>query len=352
MLTKKKALQYLATFIAIWMFLLILITYLFDPFHLYHEPYFGLKPVLYERETQVPGSIRTFSYDSVLLGTSMIENCDTDFLNETFDCNTLKITKGSGSIADLQYYLEMAHGEQNLKNVFWGIDWGSCFVSTEVTVVSEYSPSYLFTDTILDDFTYFFNKDILLKKIPLMIAYSLADQYTGGQAYYWADDKDFGTSYAMRAYEKPAQAASSSLSETHIGLVQDNIDIMVQEITSHPDTNYYLMFPPYSLLMWDNVYTSGNEDLYFYMLNEVLDALVPLENAKVYFFQADREIVCNLNLYMDMVHYTPDINQLMLTSLTNDKYLVTEENLEAVKQDMKETYEHIISEEIYKYYAR
>ena len=358
MLEKRKALKYLIIFILVQMLALVLIVYLFDPFYQYHTPYFGLKTVLFERETQVPGSIRTFSYDSILLGSSVVENCDTEYLDTQLNCQTLKLVKGSGSTADLLYYLESAHAQQNLKYVFWGIDWHALTTSTEITVESEYSPSYLFTGTMLDDFTYVFNKDVLFKKIPLTLAYSLTDTNTGGHAYDWCDDKEFSAAKAMQDYEKPTVAAPAQDFTTSIPLIQENIALIVKEIESHPDTEYFIFFPPYSLLMWDNVYTSGEGEKYFYMLDEIMNALLPLKNVKVYYFQADTDIICNLDNYMDKMHYTPAINQLMLESIVldnltgNNKYRVTADNVKEVKQNMSEAYEYIITEGIYQYYQK
>ncbi|MBQ7782132.1 MAG: hypothetical protein IJ405_08935 [Lachnospiraceae bacterium] len=358
MLEKKKALKYLTIFIAIQMLALILIVYLFDPFYQYHEPYFGLKTVLFDRETQVAGSIRTLPYDSVLLGTSMMENCDSSYLDAQFNCQTLKVIKGSGSNTDLLYYLEQAHTQQDLQYVFWGLDWHALTSSTEVTVVSEYSPAYLFTANPLDDFTYHFNKDVLFKKIPLFLAYSFADINTDGHGYDWSDGKEFGAAKAMQDYNKPTEVLPAQDYTADIPLIQENISLIVEEIKSHPDTEYYILFPPYSLMMWDNVYTSGNGDKYFYMLDEIMDALLPLENAKVYYFQADRDIVCNLDNYMDKMHYTPAINQLMLESIASDNltgyspYRVTTDNVDEIKQNMLETYEYIITEGIYEYYEK
>lgn len=363
MLEKKKALKYLVIFILIQMLALVLIVTLFDPFYQYHKPLPGLQTVLFERETQIPGSIQTLDYNSVLLGTSVVENCDSFYLDSQFNCKTLKIVKGSGSNADLLHYLDMAHAKQDLQYVFWGIDWHMLTSSTEVTVVNEYSPSYLFTENPLDDFTYHFNKDVIFKKIPLMVAYSFTDINAGGAAYDWSDDKEFSAAKAMQDYEKPAEVAPAQDYSADIPLIQENIAMIVQEIESHPNTEYYIFFPPYSLLMWDNVYTNGQGDKYFYMLDEIMDALLPLENAKVYYFQADKEIVCNLDNYMDKMHYSPAINQLMLESIVAGNatdanlasatpYLVTEENVEDVKQDMLETYEYIITEGIYQYYEQ
>lgn len=381
MLEKKKALKYLFIFILLQMLTLVLVVTLFDPFYQYHKPLFGLKTVLFERETQVPGSILTLDYNSVLLGSSVVENCNSAYLDAQFDCQTLKIVKGSGSNADLLYYLDMAHTEQDLKYVFWGLDWHMLTSPTIVTVESEYTPSYLFTENPLDDFTYHFNKDVIFKKIPLMIAYSFADINTGGYAYDWSDGKDFSAAKAMQDYVKPDIITPTQDYTADIPLIQENIAMIVQEIEAHPQTQYYILFPPYSLLMWDNVYTSGQGDKYFYMLDEIMDALLPLENASVYYFQADRDIVCNLDNYMDKMHYSPAINQLMLDCIVADyqtcgdaniqnhpadiisetdkspaplwqAYKVTEDNAENIKQNMLETYEYIIKEGIYQYYEQ
>lgn len=358
MLKKKQALKYLFLIIAVQLFTILLIVYLFDPFYQYHTPYFGLKTVLYDRETQVPGSIRTFSYDSVLLGTSVMENCDSTYLDQHFSCHTLKVIKASGSNTDLLYYLALARDNRDLKYVFWGLDWHALTSSTELTVVSAYTPSYLFTASPLDDFSYFYNKDVLFKKLPLSLAYSFADMYTDGHAYDWSEGKEFGAAAAMRDYEKPAEALPVQDYTEDIPLILENIEMITDEIKNHPETEYYILFPPYSLLMWDNVYVNGEEDKYFYMLDEVLSAILPLENARIYYFQADRDIVCNLDHYMDKMHYSPAINQIMLENLVSDRfsgispYRVTLDNLEEIKQDMKDTYTYIITEGIYRYYER
>ncbi len=76
------------------------------------------------------------------------------------------------------------------------------------------------------------------------------------------------------------------------------------------------------------------------------------ENVKVYFFMAEKDIVCNLDNYMDMIHYTPGINQFMLEQLGLQKYLVNAENQDAVLQEMRQVYEEMIEEHIYQYYSR
>ena len=332
------------------MLLIALFIWCFDPFYQYHGPLFGLKQVLFDRENQVIGSIRNLEYDSVLLGSSEAENFDSSFLDETYGCHTLKVIRASGSTADLLYYLGKAHEKQQLDHVFWCMDLFSLTAPTEITVCSQYSPGYLFTETILDDFSYLFNKDILMKKVPLMLAYGAADINTNGHAYDWSDDKDFSAAGAMRAYDKPDTVSENVPVEQYRDAVSKNLELVREELSAHPDTKYTVFFPPYSLLWWDSNYVNGTGEEYIYVLEQILPVLLSYPNVSVYYFGADREIVCNLDNYMDQVHYSPAISQYMLDCMAEDVYRVTEKNLDTVIKEMKETYQYIIEEEIYQYY--
>lgn len=350
--TKKKALKALAVVIAAELFLLAAVVFVLDPFYLYHGPWLGLQQTLFDRDTQMAGSIRNLSYDSVLLGSSMVENCDSTYLDAEYDCHTLKIVKGSGSVADLLYYLKMAHSEKELTYVFWGLDLSALEAPNEVTLPDIYSPSYLFTRTILDDIPYLFNKDVLLKKIPLMLAYSYTGINTGGQAYDWSDDKIFSAEKAMEAYRKPDEPLPPHSIADKIPIIDENIRMVLEEVTTHPETNYRIFFPPYSMMMWDDRYTSGTAEEYFYILEQVLPLLLTCENVEVYYFQSDIDIICNLDNYMDKNHYSPLINQYMLECIAVGEYRVTEENVDEVLSSMRDTYEYIITEGIYRYYER
>ena len=88
------------------------------------------------------------------------------------------------------------------------------------------------------------------------------------------------------------------------------------------------------------------------MVEQILTGLVDCENVMVYYYQAEQDIICNLDYYMDMVHYSPEINQYMLESIAADKGRVTTENLTEVLTHLRETYEYIITEGIYQYYEK
>lgn len=344
---KKKALKYLGIFIALELAIVILVVYLFDPFYQYHGPWFGLQQVLYDRDNQMMGSIRNLSYDSVLLGSSVAENFDSTTIDAIYDCHTLKIIRASGSVADLLYYLKVAQERQQLKEVFWCMDIFALTASGEVTLYAEDIPRYLHTSTMLDDVPYVLNKEILFVKIPLMLAYSVMGINTGGHAYDWSRDKEFSAQKARQAYQRPAQALEPQPILQEAENIEENISRILEEIKGHPDTDYTIVFPPYSMLWWDCGYTNGIVQTYFLALEKVIPALLSCDNVVIYFFMSEEDIICNLDNYMDMVHYSPQINAYMLERIEEGNNRVTSENMHETMKQMHNTYEYIIEQGIY-----
>lgn len=349
-MSKKRALFILSFLILAGLALVGGITCFFDPFYQYHKPVLGMDAVLYDRDNQVIGTIRTFDYDMVLLGSSVVENSDSAFLDHAYDGQTLKIIRASGSTADLLYYLQKAHEYQELKRVFWCVDIFALTASGETTLQGEDIPKYLYTESLLDDIPYLYNKEVLFQKIPLMFAYHMQGRNTGGHAYDWSADKEFSAAKAMQAYDKPAGVPP--LADNFEGLenLAVNMQMIDREITEHPEVEYTLFFPPYSMIWWDSGYVNGLGERYFAVLEQALPQLASYDNAKVYYFQDQQEIVCNLDNYMDMIHFEPGINQYMLQCIMDGECEVTQENVYEILAHMRQVYQYITSEGIYRYY--
>lgn len=349
MIEKKKLLR-LCSIIGIELLLIFLVVWFFDPFYQYHAPFGERQAVLYDRDNQMPGSVRNFTYDSVLVGSSVVENCDSTILDAHYGCDTLKVIKASGSVADLLYYLEMAQEEHNLKNVFWCLDMPALNSNPQTTLYGEDIPRYLHTEAVIDDYTYIYNKDILLETIPKVLAYEMQGRNVGGEAYNWAAGKEFSAAMAMRAYEKPAESLPPQDFSKNLDYISRNIENLAKQIEAHPETQYRFFFPPYSMSWWDCAYVNGQLEEQFYMLEQTIPVLLSYDNVEVYYYQAEEEIICNLDNYMDLVHYSPAVNQYMLEQMCKGEGRITEENWQDAVTGMRELVKRINEELIYKYY--
>lgn len=352
MLEKKKALIRLLCIIAAEFVLIFFLVWLFDPFYQYHAPFWGRQAVLNDRDNQMPGSIRNLSYDSVLMGSSVAENCDSSYLDEAYGCETLKVIRASGSAADLLYYLEMAQKAQELKNVFWCLDLTALNANPECTLYGEAVPRYLHTETVLDDNTYIYNKDILFDTIPTMLVFEMQGKNIGGAAYDWAEGKEFSSAKTMQSYVKPELILEEQDFSENKEVISQNLTMVTEQIRKHPEITYRFFFPPYSMAWWDCAYVNGQLEEKFYILEQTLPALLTYDNVEVYYYQGVQEVVCNLDNYMDLVHYSPRINQYMLEQMCAGEGRVTQDNWESVVREMRELVQDIVEEYIYLYYPR
>lgn len=346
----KNALWQIGSVIVVELLVVAFLVWFFDPFYQYHAPFAGMQAVLNDRDNQVPGTIRTFDYDSVLVGSSVAENCDSTYLDQAYGCKTLKVIKASGSTADLLYYMDMVHEKVEPVNVFYCLDITALMADTETVLYGEEFPRYLHTKSIVDDGTYVFNKEVLLEKIPMMLAFGKLGRNTGGQAYDWSLGKNFSPEQAMRAYEKPEVESESRDFSQDIDRIETNLKLLVSEVEAHPETTYHFFLPTYSLLWWDSAKVNGMLEEYEYVLENALMTLVSLENAEVHDFQIWQDIACDLNHYMDMIHYDPSVNQRMLEAMACGECKVTEETIPEFLEKTRAMVDYMCDTKILEYY--
>ncbi len=347
-------LKRLAGTIAAMFFLTAMTVWIMDPFYQYHGPILGKAAVLNDRDNQMPGSIRNFTYDSILVGSSVAENFDSEYLDNAYQCKTLKVIRASGSVADLLYYVNIAQERHELKNIFWCLDEFALTAPAEEKLDGDDTPRYLHTASILDDIPYLFNKEILFETIPTQLYLSRQGVNVGGDAYNWADGKNFSAAQAMLAYDRSGIPSDTIIVPRGCQEVEkqleDNLALLDEQITSHPEITYRFIVPPYSMLWWDCAYVNGELEQRVYVTEKASERLLEHENVEIYYFQALREVVVDLDNYMDMIHYSPEINQLMLEKMTTGENRLTADNKEAFFSGLWELIEDITSSEIFRYY--
>ena len=336
----------------ILLLLCIAIVVLFDPFFQYHKPLPGLKAVLTDKEYQCVGSLKTFDYDSVVAGSSVAENYYNDWFNEGFDCNVIKAIRSYGATADLCYLLDIAFEHQDLKYVFYNLDPTALSTEPETTYELTGCPMYLYDDNYLNDMEYWLNKGVLMEKIPYLIANSTIGDYDENDSYNWAQWKNFNSDMVLGLYIRKPSVSEMKPENCYEDLLRQNIKLLTDRIEAHPDTEFYIFVPPYSMMWWDNVYREGDTDAYLYNMQKAMEALLPYENVKFFYFQNDRQVITNLENYMDTLHFSPEINQYICDCLISGKNQIHEDNYLENIEDMRALSEEIVTELVIPYEDR
>lgn len=322
----------------------------FDPFFHYHGPAAPLKAVVTKKEYQGIGTIRNFNYDSLLMGSSTAENFNNKWFDEAFDATTIKAIKSSGITAQLDYYLTQAFEEREIKNIFYSLDLFALGGDPEAEFPDDSMPLYLYDKNPFNDINYLLNKDVIFEDIPYMLAETFLDDYDEGASYNWAQYKTFGTQEALSHYDRPAEITPMKTEDQYKAVIDANVDLLIKQVNAHPETTFYFFYPPYSLLWWDNMTRSGELNQVLYAAQASAQALLSCDNVKLYYFQNDPDIIYNLDLYMDPIHFTADINHYMVTQMQQGNYRLTPQNYLSELQKMRELVQEMEESEIGKYY--
>ena len=325
------------------------VVYVFDPFYHYHKPWLGLKAVLSDKEYQCIGTLRNFDYDALLVGSSVMENNNNRWYDEAFGVRSIKAIRSYGATADLCYLMDAAYESHDIKRVFYNIDPSSLSASAMTTYESTGCPMYLYDKNIFNDVKYLFNKAVLLEKIPYEIANSFIGNYDEGLSYNWAKWKSFGKDMALGLYHRKENVTEMMEETAYQEQLSANIELLTSQVKAHPETEFIFFYPVYSMLWWDGIVRSGERDAYIYNELMMTKALLEYDNVRIFCFQAMEEVACNLDLYMDSIHFSQDINRLMLDKIIAGEYEMTADNYRQTILEVKDFSDRVVNEYIIPY---
>lgn len=314
-----------------------------DPFFHYHEPLECFPYQIDNQLSQNPGMAKHMEYDSVLLGSSMTVNFETDWFREEMGLNTLKLSYNGAyprDVSNIMAKVDARDGE--LKRVFWGIDLASYTGGTEETKYP--IPAHLYNDNLADDVNYWYNKHVLLDYILKPAIEREPTDLSGVYASEEALQGCYDREYVLAHYTVPEKNDAWFPEDMFIEGLDANLEANILPlIESHPDTQFTIFFPPYSILYWYEYVQNNQMDAVMYEYRYFMEKLLAYENVELFFFPGKEEVVCNLDLYADAGHYNQSINRYMTECFVDGTHRITADNYEEELQRMKsmiDTYDY------------
>lgn len=294
-----------------------------DPFFQYHAPLENFPYLVDNQLSQNPGMAKHMKYDSVILGSSMTVNFNTNWFQDLLGLNTIKLNYSGAYPKDQSNIMELIFDSENeVDAVFLGID-----VMTYTGDVEETKypiPEYLYDDNYFNDIQYIFNKDVVLNYILRPLAdpdkTDLATVYQS-----WWTDEYYNIQWVMHNYQQPEQIAQETPADAYIESVQKNLDANICPfIEQNPETTFYIFFPPYSILYWNDVMRENHLEATMAEYQYIADRMLAYDNVRVFYFPNQEWIVTDLNNYADYSHYHRDINYYMTRCFADGSCEVTD----------------------------
>lgn len=317
--------------------LLIVVT---DPYFHFHAPIKGTSYRLYEERYINDGIARHFEYNAIITGTSMTQNFKTSEFDELFGTSSIKLPFSGGGFQEISQNLQRAlNYNDHVDRVLWGLDGVLLIKEYDYKRYEDY-PTYLYDDSVINDVNYVLNKSVLyhgtLNNALMTIrgdAPTTFDEYSAWEA-------QTGYDAVKAGHEERGDIADDCrLSEEERKLVEDNIRINVcSVIEQNPDTTFYIFFPPYSILLWDYWDRDGKISAQIEAENLAANMLLQYPNVELYCFNENIDLISNFDNYRDELHYSAEINSLILKWIKSGEYRLTPEKYVTHMDKEKELY--------------
>ena len=281
-----------------------------------------------------PGIARNYEYDTVLVGTSMIENTDVQECNELLECDMVRLPYSGGTCYNMKTILDVCFKSGNaIETVYWELD--------EFQLFSAYDspryplPEYLYREDHWGDLSYLLNLDIFyhyllndvlgtLRGEQQMVARE-GETFTG----------DFSKAGAISAYERLEKSDGQVPVTDYLDRVDLNLEHnIIPLLEENPETEFVFFMVPFSVLYWDNEIRRGSFDATMYSVEHVIGRLLEYDNVRIYFYHDRWEIASNLDNYKDFSHYGKWINSWMTQAIAADEGRLTLKNYKAVLAEM------------------
>lgn len=324
----------LITLIAL--FPLSFINYIVDPYQFYREPTL-YKPVYFnDQRYQNPGLARSQDYSLAIVGTSMSDNFLHSYVEEKLGKKMVRLSTMGASMYEEKLMVNVVTHVKKADTIIWELNYYSFRGDTKrVTETGRGFPYYLYDNNPITDLKYLCNSDTLLR-----CYYIFLNEYKGKMHYTmthnlemlnaWYSTSKFSKENAMKDWilaRNDLQRANPE--EFTWDQLKANADKnLISVVKDNPGVEFILFYPPFSILAHKFLDERGLFENEIKLKRYIFENCKNLENVKIFDFQDIESITHNLDNYRDMTHYSKEINEYIIDSISSDRHMVTEWNIE------------------------
>ncbi len=293
---------------------LVLVNFFVDPLQYYRKS--EAPRFVKNQRYQIPGLIRNYSFDAIIVGTSHSENFLASELDKLMPTKSLNLSISGSSAIEQAQVIEFAASQKTLKTVLWEMNYKSFAGNNPNLLKGGKFPLYLYKPDYTTPFYYLYSLDTLLFSLKNVLGKG-ASKIDGLNS--WAK-KESGKFDGEHVVEHYCQRLRSSKVASPVADYRKNLSKkLAPVIRANTDADFYLFVPPLSIAN----YALNNQIVKFTAFREVLYGVADrFSNAHIIDFSTDISMLSNLNNYKDVEHYSIEISSKMLETMASRSFQI------------------------------
>lgn len=349
---KKKAIKFTAVFLCVCIVLAAALSsfaYFYDPQNVYRWNNTGRQ--YYSPTYSTAGIIKYYDYDTVLIGSSMVQNFDDDLIARELKCKPVKLTIGGMTAEEELFLYDEVQKRGCAKNYIINIDLHRIALQEKLIPNSGRFPKHMFEPTPLSQFKYLLGYETWFRFIPIDIALNLCDSLGVGlpssmqetinnatdvnDMCRWSRGNLPGAQKVISDFVNGEAGFDDGSSTDPIINPEENVSFYISHMIESLDNDetLTLIFPPYSVLSWVEYSTDKVEQM-LSMRSQISAIADKYDNVRVMDFQSMKQTT-DLNNYYDKRHFSQELQDEVARELATNNYVVDEKMISANSQIIK-----------------
>lgn len=306
-----------------------------DPIHVNRKMEPGDTALFVNQRYEMPGLIRNQDYSAVVMGTSLVANYRASWFTEALGVETLKITFPDGWISEFDTALELAFDTHpDLKQVYFCFDPNILIRSDAARTVE--LPQYLYNTNPFDDVEFYLNADSVILAAKTLKARSENEGTDLDSAYIWDNNYRFDREQAIASYPRPEESGVILPADAYYDACEENLAVVTRWLEEHPDVQFTIWFPPYSILYWDKMDREGSTEAVISAVELAAERLLQYDNVSLHCFLFSYQTVCGLEGYTDHIHCDGETTHWIANEILAGRWHLTEENYQLRLDELRE----------------
>ena len=280
---------------------------------------------------EMAGLIRRQEYSNLVMGTSMAANFRTYWFS-ALPGGTMKVSFPDGRLSEFDIALDLAFRTHDaIDRVFFGLDPNILVRSGQSVEL----PEYLYNDSPLDDFQFYLNAESLALAVESLIL-GEEGKRTLDEAYVWDVTHTFSRAAALESYPRPEAVSAPLPADAYLAAAGANVDVVCGWAERHPDTQFIVWFPPYSVLFWDQAQRQGRTEALLNAIEYAWGRLLEQDNVTVISFLNAQSVVTDLDNYTDHIHCSSAVAQWMAFKLAAGEWRIWSEAYQGQLDELRQ----------------
>jgi hypothetical protein len=291
-----------------------------DPLQYYRQPGFYPPQFSSNQRYQNPALARTQDYDTVVLGTSHLENARPSVVARTVGGRAVKLAIAGSVIHEQSLLAGLALQRGGTRRVVWGMDFNSFAIVGRVASEFGPFPMHLYRGPWAAAGPYLLSWETLADSIAALRAAAPMDldALNTWPEYTYGAERVHGDWDLQGRYWTPRLRRHWTDGVPRWPALLEAFDAEVlAHARAHPAVRFDLVFMPYSLLEYANDFRLDDKRL-FQRLALVVEArrlARDLPNVRIWDFGPELSIAADLSLYKDLAHVHPNVLEALLAQL-------------------------------------